>query len=137
ARIGLGALPREDAIYPGATNDADGRPLSGANRYVMHFSKEALPPVNAFWSLTLYDGDGYLVANPINRYAIGDRDTLHFNDDGSLDLYIQHERPGDDRQATNWLPTPADTFALSMRLYWPKPAALDATWTPPGLRRVP
>lgn len=133
---GLGALPAEDAIYPSVANDADGRPLDGANKYTMHFAKEALPPVNAFWSLTLYDADGYFLANAMNRYALGDRDRLRFNDDGSLNLYVQHERPAE-RQVANWLPAPAGGFNMTMRLYWPKPAALAGTWTPPGVRRIP
>jgi hypothetical protein len=125
------------AIYPGVANDADGKAPSGANRYTMHFAKDALPPANAFWSLTMYDEDGYFVPNAVNRYAIGDRDALQFNQDGSLDLYVQRERPADARQAANWLPATAGSFSLTMRLYWPKPAALDGTWTPPSLRRVP
>jgi len=137
ARVGLGALPKEDAIYPGVVNDAQGKALSGVNRYTMHFAKDALPAVNAFWSLTMYDEDGYFVPNAINRYAIGDRDALQFNEDGSLDLYIQRERPADARQAANWLPAPEGSFNMTMRLYWPKPPALDGTWTPPSLRRVP
>jgi hypothetical protein len=96
-----------------------------------------LPQVNAFWSLTMYDEDGYFVPNAANRYAIGDRDALQFNQDGSLDLYVQRERPADARQAANWLPTPEGSFSLTMRLYWPKAAALDGTWAPPTLRRVP
>ena len=120
---GLGALPPDDAIYPGVTNDADGRPLDGANKYTVHFAKDALPPVNAFWSLTLYDANGYFVANAMNRYALGDRDRLRFNDDGSLDLYVQHERPAES-QVANWLPASPGGFNITMRLYWPKPAAL-------------
>ena len=134
ARRGLGALPPEDAIYPMIAHDADGRPLSGAARYVVHIARPDLPPVRAFWSLTLYDADGYFVANPINRYAIGDRDRLHFNDDGSLDIYIQHERPAE-TLAPNWLPAPAGDFNLALRLYWPKPEALSGAWVPPAVRR--
>jgi hypothetical protein len=135
-RVGLGALPPEDAIYPTVARDAEGRPFSGANRYAMHFAKEALPPVNVFWSLTLYDADGYFVPNAINRYAIGDRDHLRFNDDGSLDLHIQHERPAD-TQLANWLPAPEGDFDLALRLYWPKQAAASGAWTPQTIRRVP
>jgi hypothetical protein len=89
AYAGLGANRIEDAVYPTAFTDADGKPFSSDNRYVMHFSKEQIPPVGAFWSLTMYDQRQLFAANPINRYAIGDRDKLKFNADGSLDLYIQ------------------------------------------------
>jgi hypothetical protein len=136
ARWGLGALPPDDAMYPSVNHDAEGKPLTGASRYAMHFAKDALPPVNAFWSLTLYDADGYFAATAINRYAIGDRDTLTFNADGSLDLYIQHDRPADPH-AANWLPAPEGAFNLTMRLYWPKAAATAGTWTPPAAKRVP
>jgi hypothetical protein len=136
ARWGLGALPNEDAIYPSIDHDAQGRPFSGANQYVMHIPKSALPPVRAFWSMTLYDADGYFAPNAINRYAIGDRDRLKYNDDGSLDVYIQSARPAEDR-AANWLPAPVGEFNLTLRLYWPKPEALSGAWTPPSVRRVP
>jgi hypothetical protein len=136
ARFGLGALPTEDAIYVGRNQDADGKPFTGASHYTMHFAKDALPPVRAFWSLTLYDADGYFAPNAINRYAIGDRDKLTFNADGSLDLHLQHDRPADGLVA-NWLPTPEGAFNLTMRLYWPKPAALSGTWTPPVVRQTP
>ena len=103
----------------------------------MHFSKDDLPPVDAFWSLTMYDAEGFPVANAINRFAIGDRDALKYNSDGSLDLFIQHDDPGGDRTA-NWLPAPsAGALGLTMRLYAPKPAVLDGSWTPPPLRRLP
>jgi hypothetical protein len=101
-----------------AVADADGQPLTGANQYVLHFPKSALPPVNAFWSLTLYDPDGYFSPNELKRYAIGDRDRLTFNADGSLDVYGQHARPAD-AQVSNWLPAPEGSFNLTMRLYWP------------------
>jgi len=136
ARTGLGALPLEDAMYPSTSVDADGRGLSGDAAYVLHFTKAEIPPVNAFWSMTLYDADGYFVANPINRYAIGDRDRLTFNEDGSLDIYIQAARPPEGRVA-NWLPAPAGPFNLALRLYWPKPEALSGSWRPPLVKRVP
>ena len=84
-------------MYPSTAVDADGRALSGDSAFVLHFTKAEIPPVNAFWSMTLYDADGYFVANPINRYAIGDRDRLTFNEDGSLDIYIQAARPSEGR----------------------------------------
>jgi hypothetical protein len=134
---GLGANPIEDAIYPSTAVDATGSPFSSAGRYVVHFGKAQLPPVRAFWSLTLYDDRQLFAANPLHRYAVGDRDTLLFNRDGSLDLYIQRDSPGHDHEA-NWLPAPArGAFTLTLRLYWPKPEALDGTWTPPPVRRIP
>jgi hypothetical protein len=135
ALVGLGANLPEDAIYPHATTDADGKPLTGANRYVIQFPKGQLPPVKAFWSITMCNAKQFFVDNPIGRYAIGDRDKLSFNDDGSLTLYIQHQSPGKDRES-NWLPAPSDQFNLFMRLYWPKEEVIDGTWTPPGVTKV-
>ena len=133
--MGLGANQPEDAIYPLAFADADGKPLNGDNNYVLHFDKQALPPVDAFWSLTMYDQDGFQVANPLNRFAIGDRDALQYNADGSLDLYLQHDSPGPERES-NWLPAPRGPLGVTMRLYAPKTEALDGRWVPPALQRV-
>ena len=105
ALVGLGANLPEDAVYPINLGDAEGRPLTGANRYVLHFPKTEIPPVGAFWSVTLYDKDGFPTTNALNRNAIGDRDELKYNADGSLDLYLQHDSPGKD-QESNWLPAP-------------------------------
>jgi hypothetical protein len=136
AMVGLGANQPEDAIYPGLFADADGKPLVGENKYILHFSKDELPPAEAFWSITVYDEAGFPVANPINRLAIGDRDKLTYNADGSLDIYIQHESPGDSKQS-NWLPSPAKgKLGITMRLYAPKPQALDGRWNPPAVREV-
>jgi hypothetical protein len=135
AKMGLGANLPEDAIYPMTRVDADGKPLTGKNKYVMHFTKDQIPPVKAFWSVTMYNDKQFFVENPLSRYAIGDRDKLKFNADGSLDLYIQHESPGKDKES-NWLPAPKDSFNLIMRLYWPKKPVLDGTWTPPPVKRV-
>ncbi|MBB6095927.1 hypothetical protein HNQ60_004818 [Povalibacter uvarum] len=133
---GLGANPIEDAIYPTALMDADGQPFSSDRRYTIHFSKEQLPPVRAFWSLTLYDQRQLFTANPINRYAIGDRDPLRLNDDGSLDIHIQRTSPGADKEA-NWLPAPASgPFSMNLRLYWPEPAALNGGWSPPPVKKL-
>jgi hypothetical protein len=135
ALAGLGANLPEDAIYPTAFVDSSGQPLHGANRYVLHFDKGALPPADAFWSITMYDKDGFQVPNPLNRFAIGDRDRLSANTDGSLDLYVQAESPGADKEA-NWLPAPKDApFALTMRIYSPRPEAADGSWQPPAVRR--
>ncbi len=135
ARLALGANPPEDAVYMSTFADGVGQALSGSMRYRMHFDKGQLPPVRAFWSLTAYDKDGYFIANPLNRYAIGDRDPLNFNADGSLDLYIQGQNPGPDRES-NWLPSGDGRFNLTIRLYWPEEAILKGTWQPPALARV-
>jgi hypothetical protein len=135
ANSGLGANTREDAIYPSAFTDIDGRPLDSSDRYVMHFEPDQLPPVRAFWSLTMYNDAQFFAANVINRYAIGDRDNLLFNDDGSLDLYVQRASPGGDTMR-NWLPAPSEgSFSMNLRLYWPKPDALEGAWAPPAVRR--
>lgn len=136
AMIGLGANQPEDAIYPMNIADANGKPMDGANRYVLHFKKQELPPVDAFWSVTMYDAEGFQVANPLNRFAIGDRDALKYNADGSLDLYIQSASPGKDKEA-NWLPSPAKgRLGVTMRLYAPKAAALDGRWVPPAIKQL-
>lgn len=136
ARLGLGANPPEDAVYINSTADDAGQLLNGAMRYRMHFEKASLPPVRAFWSVTAYDRDGYFIANPVNRYAIGDRDNLKSNPDGSLDLFIQGQRPGPDRES-NWLPAGNGPFNLTIRLYWPEEAILNGSWHPPALQRLP
>lgn len=136
AMVGLGANQPEDAIYPLNIGDADGQPLDSVNNYLLHFNKEELPPVEAFWSVTMYDADGFQVANPLNRFAIGDRDDLKYNADGSLDIYIQHDSPGAD-QESNWLPAPAQgKLGVTMRLYAPKAQAIDGRWVPPAVKRV-
>jgi hypothetical protein len=132
---GLGANQPEDAIYPLLITDRDGQPPDGANDYLLHFEAGELPPVEAFWSVTMYDGDGFQVANPIDRFAIGDRDDLAYNDDGSLDLHLQHTSPGPD-QASNWLPAPRGPLGVTMRLYAPGPQVLDGRWAPPAVRRI-
>ena len=134
ARRRLGANLAEDAIYPLAYIDADGQPFTGKHRYVWHLAQEDLPPVNAFWSLTLYDAEGFQVANDLNRFAIGDGDDLAFNNDGSLDIHIQNDMPGSG--TSNWLPAPEGGFNLCSRLYYPKPEALDGTWTPPAVTKA-
>jgi hypothetical protein len=136
--IGLGANRPQDAVYPTSEVDADGKPYSGANKYVMHFDKGATPPVDGFWSLTMYDAGYFFVDNPLNRYTLSARNKLKHNPDGSIDLYLQHENPGKARES-NWLPAPADKFILMLRLYWPKetpPSILDATWTIPAAKQV-
>jgi hypothetical protein len=132
---GLGANLPEDAIYPLNLGDEAGRPLDGANKYVLHFEKGAMPPVNAFWSVTLYDPAGFQVANSLNRFAVSSWMPFKYNPDGSLDLYFQNESPGADK-AANWLPAPKGGFNLTMRLYGPKSEALTGRWNPPPVTRV-
>jgi hypothetical protein len=139
AAIGLGANRPQDAVYPMAKVDSRGRPLSGAQRYVLNFPKDQLPPVKGFWSLTMYDAGYFFVANPLNRYTLSSRNKFIFNRDGSLTLYIQPKTPGLIREP-NWLPAPPGDFILILRLYWPlePPAAsiLNGTWKPPAVERV-
>ena len=130
ARYFLGILPAEDAVYLSSVHDESGKPLDGTKRYTMHFEKGSTPPERAFWSLTAYDEQGYFAGNPLHRFAIGDRDQLKFNADGSLDIYIQHDSPGADKES-NWLPAPAGSFNLALRMYWPEQAAISGEWTPP------
>jgi uncharacterized protein (TIGR02246 family) len=133
--IGLGANRPEDAIYPKTGVDSDGKPLSGANHYLMHFPAGQTPPVNGFWSLTMYDAAYFFVANPLNRYTLSPRNALKYNPDGSLDLLIGQESPGKDWES-NWLPAPKGEFTLMMRLYWPKEAVIAGRWAPPAVRQV-
>jgi hypothetical protein len=136
AMVGLGANQPEDAIYPLLLVDSDGNKLEGQHRYVIHFPKEQLPPVDAFWSITMYDQEGFQVANKLNRFAIGDRDALKYNADGSLDIYIQAKSPGADKES-NWLPSPASgVLGVTMRLYAPHPQALDGRWNPPAVKKA-
>ncbi len=135
AMAGLGANQPEDAIYPLLTADATGDPITGEHDYVIHFDADKLPPVAAFWSVTMYDAEGFQVANEINRFAIGDRDPLHHNTDGSLDLYIQHTNPGPERE-NNWLPAPLGPLGITMRLYAPKREVLNGSWNPPPVHRA-
>lgn len=136
--IGLGANRPQDAVYPTSQKDADGRAYDGANKYVMRFAKGELPPVEGFWSLTMYDAGYFFVANPLNRYSISPRQDLKRNPDGSVDLYIQKDSPGADKES-NWLPAPAGKFILMLRMYWPNesnPSIIDGTWTIPPVKKV-
>jgi len=129
--IGLGALTPEDAVYPNCSFDKNGNALDARKKYTMHFEANQIPPVNVFWSLTAYNEDEFLVKNDLNRFALGDRDDLIFNADGSLDLYIQTEKPSD-KKIKNWLPIPkSGPFFLTLRLYWPKQEVLDGKWNVP------
>ncbi len=135
ALFGLGANLPEDAVYPLNIGDADGKPLTGANKYALHFAKNEIPPARAFWSVTLYDEHGFPTANDLKRNAIGDRDALKFNVDDSLHLYFQHASPGTEKES-NWLPAPAGDFNLTMRVYSPKGEVTDGQWAPPPVQRL-
>lgn len=134
--IDLGANRPQDAIYPTSEVDGDGKPYDGANKYVMHFPKGQTPPAKGFWSLTMYNGNYFFVENPINRYSVSPRNNLKYNNDGSLDLYLQKDSPGKENEP-NWLPAPPGKFILMLRLYWPEekpPSIIDGTWTPPAVK---
>ncbi len=129
SQVGLGANLVEDAIYPLNIADESGKPLDGTNKYTITFEKGAAPPVNAFWSITLYDPEGFQVGNVLNRFAVSSWMPFNYNPDGSLDIYFQNESPGKDKEA-NWLPAPKGPFNLTMRLYGPKSEALTGKWNP-------
>ena len=132
--IGLGCNLPQDAVYPTTTVDAAGRKLNGNSKYVIRFAEGELPPVNGFWSVTMYDADYFFVDNPINRYSVSPRDALKANPDGSVDLFIQAESPGAHHES-NWLPAPSGPFVLMMRTYWPKDTLLNGSWSPPPVTR--
>jgi len=137
--LGPGWNRPQDAVYPLSEKDANGNTYNGAaNRYVLHFDKDKLPPVQAFWSLTMYDSGFFFVPNPINRYELSQRNRFVTNADGSVDLYVQAASPGPGKEA-NWLPAPRRKFELVLRLYWPTttpPSILDGSWKPPPVTPV-
>ena len=138
AVLGIWGNIAAEAIYPTYYVDADGKKLNGAHRYAVRFAPGQLPPVNSFWSLTMYElPESLLVANPLNRYLLNSTmlDDFVRDEDGGITLYLQHESPGKDKEP-NWLPAPEGPFSATLRLYWPKAEALDGTWTPPPLRKV-
>ena len=134
ANMGLGANLPQDAVYPMNLADDTGQPLDGGNRYKIRFGKEALPPTEGFWSITLYDEEGFQVANALARFAVSSWMPFKYNPDGSLDLYVQNDSPGDALES-NWLPAPKGPFNLTMRLYAPKSDALTGRWDPPAVER--
>ena len=137
--VGLGANLPEDAVYPVAVDDVGGQRLDGSKKYTLRLEKGQLPPVRGFWSLTLYDDQMFFAPNVLGRYALGQRDRFVPNPDGSVDLLVQHDSPGADREA-NWLPAPAGRFVLLLRMYWPNeraPTILGGTWRPPAVVRAP
>jgi uncharacterized protein (TIGR03000 family) len=134
--FGLGANRPQDAVYPTSEVDGDGKPYDGANKYVLHFAKGKTPPARGFWSVTMYDADYFFAKNSINRYTVSSRSDFKYNEDGSLDVYIQKDSPGKEKEA-NWLPAPSGKFVLMLRLYWPTempPSIIDGTWTPPAVK---
>ena len=136
--IGLGANLPQDAVYPTSEGPDQDTKYSGANKWVMHFDKGQLPPVRGFWSLTMYGADYFFVDNPLNRYTLSQRNALKENADGSVDLYIQADSPGTDKES-NWLPAPKDRFVLMLRMYWPTetpPSIIDGSWKVPAVRQV-
>jgi hypothetical protein len=136
--IGLGANRIQDAVYPTSLKDEHGGEYNGTNKYVMQFPKGQLPPTQGFWSITMYDANYFFVANPLNRYSISARQNLKANADGSVDLYIQNQSPGADKEA-NWLPAPTGKFILMLRMYWPDetaPSIIDGSWKPPAAKKV-
>jgi hypothetical protein len=134
AFMGLGADQQEDTVYPTAYVDGDGKPLDSANKYVMHYDKGTLQPTNASWSISQYKGNFYEV-NALNRYVIAPWMPLKFNKDGSLDIYLQADSPGKDKES-NWLPTPPGAFNITIRNYWPKEDALNGNYKNPPIKKV-
>lgn len=130
AQAGFGANVPQESLYPVMFTDNQGQPLSGANNYTLHFDSGQTPPVDGFWSVSMYNNKNLFVDNPINRYSINSYNEVKNNTDGSLDFYIQNQNPGPDKES-NWLPAPADSFNLVMRLYLPQPQILNGTWTYP------
>ena len=136
--IGLGANRPQDAVYPTSLKDANGSAYDGANKYVIRFEKGETPPVEGFWSITMYNEQYFFVTNPINRYSISPRQNLKANPDGSVDIYIQKDSPGADKES-NWLPAPDGKFYLMLRMYWPNendPSILDGSWTIPPVTKA-
>ena len=136
--IGLGANRPQDAVYPTSLKAANGSAYDGANKYVIRFEKDQTPPVEGFWSITMYNDQYFFVANPINRYSISPRQNLKANADGSIDIYVQKDSPGADKES-NWLPAPDGKFILMLRMYWPNetdPSILDGTWKIPPVAKV-
>jgi len=136
AQWGLGGNIAQEALHPGGFTDSQGNPLSGNGSYLIHFSRGQIPPVDAFWSISMYNDKGLFVDNPINRYSIGTYTKgLKNNTDGSLDIYIQNANPGADKES-NWLPSAKGAFSMTFRLYLPQPQVLNGTWQLPLVQKV-
>lgn len=136
AKIGFGANQSVDAVYPNTSKDVTGELLNGSNNYVLHFDAEDLPPAKGFWSLTAYTKEGFLVPNQAGIYNVGNKTGVHYNDDGSIDIYIQNEKPNDPN--ANWLPSTKDGvgFDLTFRIYYPEESVLNKTWVMPGVQKM-
>ena len=138
AVLGIWGVSAEEAVYPTYYVDSENDPLNGANRYKLRFEPGNLPPVDAFWSLTMYElPASLLVENPLNRYLLNSpmMDDFFFDDDGGLTLYFQNESPGKEKES-NWLPAPEGPFSVVMRLYLPKPEVLSGEWKNPRMIKV-
>lgn len=135
AWAGLGANLVEDAFYPNGFADSQGRPTTGEHRYTIRFDEGEIPPANAFWSLTMYDMDGFQIENPIDRFSVSSHNDLHYGDDGSVEIIVQHEMP-ENHQEVNWLPAPEGQFQVMLRVFSPKPEVLRSEWTPPAIERM-
>ena len=140
AAYGWPANLQLDAVYPYTTVDSTGKTLTGAGKYTLTFAEGETPPVNGFWSITMYEveSDGWwFVPNPLNKFTVSPRNNLKSNADGSVTLYFQNESPGKDKEA-NWLPAPKGEFIPMLRMYWPKdtppPSILDGSWKPPAVQ---
>jgi hypothetical protein len=140
AAFGWPANLQDDAVYPYAEVDSEGQKLTGANKYTLTFPKGQTPPVNGFWSITMYqiDQGWWFVPNPLNKFTVSPRNNLKANPDGSVTLYFQNESPGKDKEA-NWLPAPKGEFLPMLRMYWPSdkdPSILNGTWKPPAVQNA-
>jgi len=136
ARANIFVNPRNEAAYFGQEYDADRKRLNGSSTYTVTFPKDGTPPVNGFWSLTLYDADHFFAPNKINRYSVGTKNRdLKLNSDGSLTIYVQNAPPSPDKQ-TNWLPAPKGDFELFIRAYGPKSEVLNNSWGPPPVVKI-
>jgi len=130
-----GACPSEIAICPSTQADSNEEPLDGANTYVLHFEADELPPCREFWSLAAYDSFGFLIKNPLDKYTVRSKDDLVRGDDGSIDIYLQAETPGEDLEA-NWLPIGSEPFQLMLRIYMPEESVVNLEWKPPAVTKV-
>jgi hypothetical protein len=135
AYLSLAANLNNDITRISSYADADNEKYDSSKKYVLHFAKEEIPPVNGLWSVSVYNGSGYFAKNSIKRFSIGSKDNLKFNKDGSVDIYIQKDNPGRDKQS-NWLPSPEGEFEVLLRCYMPKDDLLDGKWTFPAINKA-
>ena len=136
--VALGANPIDMAVYPNTATDSEGNALSGENKYIIHIDADAFPPTyeNGFWSITAYNEYNYLIENEIGRYAIKNNTPYVLNEDGSLDIYVQAEKPTDEKQLANWLPVSEGAFQLYLRVYLPQDSVLNNEWVMPSIMKV-